>query len=169
MYQNKLDLINKYNLKQSLDLNHFYKSLSISIVDAKKNVIKENSLDKLFLISFFLFIFNSNPKFEFKFEKGKNSENEVLIPGIYVKSRAKIIEISTTLIIENQNRIKVFYEGNFTTILIPINSLIQQYELNDYLLDYKFEGLYLKTTIKHSNKSKISTKNVYPFWIDQNN
>jgi hypothetical protein len=169
LYQNKLDLLNKYNLRESSNLNTIYNSLTISIVDNKKNVIKENNLDKIFLTSFFLYIFNSNPKFEFKLEKEKNFETEALIPYIYVKNKAKIMKISTILILENKNKIKIFYDNSSITILIPLNQLIQQYELNEYLLDHKFDGLYLKAKIKHLTDLNINVKNLYPFWISQNN
>jgi hypothetical protein len=169
IYQNKLDLLNKYNLKESFNLSNVYNSLTISVVDSKSNLLKESNLDKIFLLSFFLYVFNSTPKFEYKLEKEKNSENEVLIPYVFVKNRAKILKISVPFILENKNKSNVFHSKNSSTILISLNQLIQQYELSEHLLDYKFDGLYLKLKIRYSKNLKINIKNLYPFWIFQNN
>lgn len=167
IYQNNLDLINKHNLTESVKLKDIFNSLSVSIVDKKKNTLKENNLDRVFLISFLFFLFNSNPKLKAKLEKEKNSENEALVSEIYTENKAVILKISGRLILENQNKIKFFSEKNIITILISLNHVIDQYDLGEYLPDYKFENLYFKIKIKQSNVLKINAENIYLFWLCQ--
>ncbi len=169
IYQNNLDLVNKYNLTESVKLKNIFNSLTASIVDKNKNTLKETNLDKTFLISFLFFLFNSNPKLKAKLEKEKNSENDGLVPEVYVENKPQILKISQRLILENQNRIKIFSEKNSIIMLISLNHIIDQYDLSEYLPDHKFEDLYFKIKIKQFINPKIGFKNIYLFWLCQKN
>jgi len=165
IYQNNLDLINKYNLTETVKLKDTFNSLTISIVDKKKNILKESNLDRIFLISFLFFLFNSNPKLKAKIEKEKNSENEALVSEVYIENKAQILKISHRLILENKNKIRLFSEKNNITMFISLNQIIEKYDLSDYLPDYKFENLYFKIKLKQLNNLKINLKNIYLFWL----
>jgi hypothetical protein len=99
--------------------------------------------------------------------KEKNFENEALIFEVYLENKVQILKISERFILENQNKIKLLFENNSVIMLISLNHMIDQYDLSEYLPDYKFENLYFKIKIKQSDDLKIDRTNIYLFWLCQ--